>query len=117
MSIKSAVYVISEGRSSVIVERTEVFATDFEAKTRFESILATKQGSKDFNLALYVLKVEPFSTHGDLTTLHRDVTDAVDDLFEGCTLLAMRVVYEHERMSSVSTLDDSEVFAFDLPST
>lgn len=115
MSIKGAVYVIAEGRSSVIVERTEVFGTDFEAKTRFEVILASKQGASDFNLALYVVQVEPFETQGDLRTLNRDVTDAVDDLFAGCTLLAMRVVYEHERMSGVRVIDDKEVFAFELP--
>lgn len=117
MSTKSAVYVVAEGRSSVIVERTEALPTAAMGKTRFESILASKQGSKDFNVALYVVQVEPFNPHGDLRTMHRDITEAVDGLFEGCTLLAMRVVYEHERMSSVHSLDESEVFAFNQSST
>lgn len=114
--MKNTLYVISQGRSNLITERTEVFSDPESSKARYEAILKSKQSSGDFSLALYVLRTPPYDpTQPDTIGVGNIVTDAVDDMFEGCTLLAMRVMYDHERMSSVQSIGGTEVFGFTAP--
>lgn len=111
-------YVISQGRSNLLTERTESFSNPESAKARYEAILKSKDGHGDFSLALYVLRTLPYDpAQPDQTIISNAVTDAADDMFEGATLLAMRVMYDHERMSSVQSVGGAEVFGFTHPTS
>lgn len=113
---KNVVYVLSQGRSRIMVDRTEAFSSLESAKARFDSVLRFKAESKDFNAALYVVRTEPYDpSEATPQGVLNAVTDAVDDMFEGSTLLAMHVVFERERMSGVVPVGDTDVFGFAVP--